>query len=85
MSRIKQEDLLSYLRDEQYVEIEGIDGATPLFSSGLIDSFALVEMMTFIEDKAGVRVEPADITLENVDTIQLILQFVERMAAEQAG
>ena len=53
--------------------------------NGYITDDLTSHAMTFIEDKAGVRVEPADITLENVDTIQLILQFVERMAAEQTG
>ena len=80
---ITEEDLKNYLRDEQYVEIEAIDASTLLFSSGIVDSFALVEMMTFIEDRAGIRIEPADVTLENMDSIELILTFIGRCISEQ--
>lgn len=80
---ITEENLKNYLRDEQYVEIEAIDASTLLFSSGIVDSFALVEMMTFIEDRAGIRIEPADVTLENMDSIELILTFIGRCVSEQ--
>ena len=75
---LTEEDLLKYLRDNQYVDTDGIDRSTLIFSSGIIDSFALIELMTFIEDRTGVAVEAADITLENLDSIERILSFVER-------
>ena len=75
---LTEEDLLKYLRDNQYVDTDGIDRSTLIFSSGIIDSFALIELMTFIEDRTGVALGAADITLENLDSIERILSFVER-------
>lgn len=75
---MNEEDVLTYMRDRLFVATDGIDLTTPLVSSGIIDSFALVELLTFIEDQTGVRFNPADATVENIDTIELILKLVER-------
>ena len=37
----------------------------------------MVNLIMFIEDIAGVRVHPADVTLDNFDSIDRILAFVE--------
>jgi len=78
---LTEDDLRMYLRENQYVDTDGIDQSTLLFSSGIIDSFALIELMTFIEDRTGVAFDAADVTLENLDSIELILAFVERSQA----
>ena len=58
------------------------DGSTPLFSSGMLDSFTMVDLIMFIEKSAGVRLDPSDVTLDNLDTIDRILAFVgQRKAA----
>ena len=79
---LTEADLLEYLRDEHFIDTDGITGTTPLFSDGIIDSMALVEMMTFIMERTGVEFEAGDITLENLDTIELTLQFVARRIEE---
>ena len=73
------QDILDYLRDQQFVDIDGLDAVSPLFSSGIVDSFSLIELMTFIEDRSGVRFEPADVTIENIDTVECILALVSRL------
>jgi len=75
---LNKDDLLAALRDELGVDTTGIDEETSLFSSGLIDSFSLVTLIVFIETKAGIRVEPMDVNLENLDTIGRILRFANR-------
>ena len=80
--KITERELLDYLRDEIGVETDGIDRTTPLVSSGIVDSFSLVEFVTFIENRAGIQFSPADATIENLDSIGLILELVERTAAE---
>ena len=83
--RITEQDLLTYLKDEIGVETDGIDRTTPLVTSGIIDSFSLVEFVTFIESKAGIQFGAADATIENLDSIERILGLVERTASEGAG
>ena len=74
---LDRETLRRYLHEQQGLECEEFDDDTLLFSSGLIDSFSMVDLIMFIEDTAGVRVHPADVTLDNFDSIDRILAFVE--------
>lgn len=47
----------------------------PLFSSGLLDSVAMMSLITFIESSTGADVRPADVTLENFDTLARIADY----------
>lgn len=75
---LTKEALIEFLEFDLGVEVSDIDEETKLFSGGIIDSFALVTMMTFIEKEASIRIAPSDVTLENLDTIDYILGYVER-------
>jgi acyl carrier protein len=37
----------------------------------------MVDLIMFVEDAAGFRLHPTDITLDNLDSIARILAFVE--------
>ncbi|BCU77636.1 phosphopantetheine-binding protein [Luteolibacter sp. LG18] len=49
---------------------------TAMFSSGLLDSFHLVELIAVLEKVSGRRIKPGDINLENLDTPQRIAGFL---------
>ena len=68
--------LLMFLRDELYVDVGDIVASTPLFSSARIDSFAMVDLIAFLEQEADFRMDPADITLDNLDSVDRIVGFV---------
>jgi acyl carrier protein len=53
----------------------------PLISSGLIDSFSLVDVGLFIEDTFGVRIDDSDLTVELMDTLVLMEKAVEQRRA----
>lgn len=53
----------------------------PLISSGLIDSFSLVDVGLFIEDEFGVRIDDSDLTVELMDTLVLMEKAVEQRRA----
>lgn len=76
------EDFRRFLIDELGVEDDNLAGNTPLFSSGVIDSFSLVTLMTFIENSGEVSILPSDVTLENFDSIDRITQFISQKKAE---
>ena len=78
---LNRENLRRYLHEKQGLEPEDFEDDTMLFSSGLIDSFSMVDLIMFIEDTAGFRVHPADVTLDNFDSIDRILAFVEAHCA----
>jgi acyl carrier protein len=73
---LDRESLRRYLQENQGIQPEDFEDDTLLFSSGLIDSFSMVNLIMFIEDSAGLRVHPADVTLDNFDSIERILEFV---------
>jgi acyl carrier protein len=77
MMALDRDDLRRYLREKQGLAPEDFADDTMLFSSGLIDSFSMVDLIMFIEDAVGCRVHPADVTLDNFDSIERILAFVE--------
>jgi acyl carrier protein len=74
-------NLRCYLHEKQGLEAEDFDDDTLLFSSGLIDSFSMVDLIMFIENTAGFHVHPADVTLDNFDSIDRILAFVAARCA----
>jgi len=82
MPRVTSEELLGFLRDELGVDTSDVDEHTPLFSSGVVDSFSLVSVLTFIETQTGVRVGAMDVTLDNFDSVKRILAFIERAETE---
>jgi len=76
---IKRDNLLDFIRNQLGVDSSSLTDDTPLFSSGLIDSFSLVSMMSFVETEGRFRISPVDVSLDNLDSIGRILRYVERM------
>lgn len=56
------------------------DRTTMLFSSNLLDSFSMVDLIMFLEKETGVRLSPADVNLDNLDSIDRILDFLAKQA-----
>ncbi len=48
-----------------------------LISGGVIDSFSLVELSLFLEEKFGVRPDDTELNADNMDTVQMIANYVE--------
>lgn len=48
-----------------------------LISSGLIDSFHLVDLAVFIEDTFGVRIDDTELNAETFDTLEQLVQIIE--------
>lgn len=73
------DSLIEFLEVDLGVDVSDVDAETPLFSSQLVDSFALVNLMMFLERESGIRIAPADVNLDNMDTIGRMLRYVERV------
>jgi len=48
-----------------------------LISGGVIDSFSLVELSMFLEEKFGVRPDDTELNADNMDSVQMIADYVE--------
>jgi acyl carrier protein len=78
---LTREKLLQQMQDKLGVDTRGIDNDTVLFSSGLMDSFTMVELIMVIEGETGSRLSPLDVNLENFDSLGRIMKFVDRIAS----
>ncbi|WP_300064328.1 acyl carrier protein [uncultured Roseobacter sp.] len=78
---IERAALVDFLEGDLGVDMSDIDDSSALFSSGIVDSFALVTLMMHMERLGGFRINPGDVTLDNFDSIERILAFCERANA----
>jgi acyl carrier protein len=53
-----------------------------LISSGLIDSFHLVDLALFVEDSFGVRIEDTELNAQCFDTLRQLTALIESRQAE---
>ena len=56
-----------------------------LFSSGLIDSLSVMDLVAFIEQQLDCSVSPSDITLENFDSIDRIVGFAGKLMSSEGS
>ncbi|HET9912585.1 MAG TPA: acyl carrier protein [Anaerolineales bacterium] len=49
----------------------------PLISSGLIDSFSLMDIALFVEDTFGVRIEDTELNASTFDNLNQLASLVE--------
>ena len=52
---------------------------TPLVSSGLIDSMALVDLLLKLEDLTHMRIPPGKVQPKDMDTVALMFATVQRV------
>ena len=49
----------------------------PLLSSGLIDSFSLMDLALYVEDTFGVRIEDTELNANTFDTLNQLSALIE--------
>jgi len=49
----------------------------PLISSGLIDSFSLVDLALFIEDSFGVHLDDTELNAQTFDTLDQLVNLIQ--------
>ena len=49
----------------------------PLISSGLIDSFSLMDLALYIEDTFGVRIEDTELNADTFDNLTQLASLIE--------
>jgi acyl carrier protein len=58
-----------------------IDPSEPLISSGLIDSFSLMDVALFVEDTFGVRIEDTELNTDTFDNLTQLASLIESRKA----
>ncbi|MCX6270180.1 MAG: acyl carrier protein [Bacteroidetes bacterium] len=75
--------VLKYVIDE-YLEddSETLTYDSPLISGGIVDSFSMVSLKRFLENKYSISIPDADATPEAFDTVNKICVLVEKFAGK---
>ena len=73
-----------YIMENFGLEREDLEEDTPLFSSNLLDSFAMVDLVSFIETQSGVRFEVLDMHFGNLDSLTKINGIVAKKLGQAA-
>lgn len=54
-----------------------IGASESLISTGLIDSFSLMDLALFVEDTFGVRIEDTELNADTFDTLTQLTSLIE--------
>lgn len=79
------DELLQYI-SENFTgnSTNSVDAETSLFQGQVLDSLNLVELITFVETRFGIKVAPSEVSIDNLDTVNRIAGFIDRKLAEAA-
>lgn len=71
-------ELKKYI-SEEFTSSAGVDLDTvDLLEDEIIDSLGIFTLISFIEEKLGVSIDPVDINLDNFQTLDSITALVEK-------
>jgi len=77
---MRNEDLATFI--EKNLIADGrtkVSDATALIEEGIVDSMGLMQIVTFIEERTGLRVSDDDVTPDNFETVAAIGLLVDRL------
>ena len=79
------DELLQYIADNfTGNSADAVNAETSLFQGQVLDSLNLVELITFVESRFGIKVSPSEVSIDNLDTVNRIAGFIERKLAAAA-
>lgn len=70
---VKEFMLKELLPDESS---DSFDDSTPLISSGILNSLATLQLVTFLEDSFDISVKAREVGIDKMDTLTDIASFV---------
>ena len=79
MQKVRAFTLKELLKNPEY----DLKNDEPLFSSGLIDSFAMAQVGVFIETEFDLYIPDPELTVENMDTVEQITDKILAGLAER--
>ena len=74
-----QEKLKSYITDTfLFGQGDGFDADTSFLEEGILDSTGVMELVAHLEETYGIKIEDDELLPENLDSVNLICEFVAR-------
>jgi acyl carrier protein len=79
-----EESLKAFIEENLVRDAKPITLDEPLLERGILDSLGMLNLISFLEEKAGVRVPDDDVLLENFASVKDIVATVDRLRADRA-
>jgi acyl carrier protein len=75
-------DIITMLEQHVIIEIlkqpgKHLKPGDPLITSGIIDSFHLVDLALYVEDTFGVRIDDSELNSETFDTLEQLAGIIQ--------
>ena len=61
---------------------DSLDDSTPLITGGVLDSIATIKLISFLEERFGVQIEPSEM---NADYLNFLPDIANLVASKQTG
>jgi acyl carrier protein len=79
-SSTEAQAMIDYVKKNLLMDAsEEIGEDTPLVSSGLVDSFALIEVLLELEKVTKRKISPGKVGAKDMDTVSLMLKTADRV------
>jgi acyl carrier protein len=74
-----EKKLIEFIKNEFVTDPEiEIFPETKLISSGIVDSFSLFSLQSYIEREFGKKIPPPLITADSFDTVKQMIEIIEK-------
>lgn len=73
--------LIGFISDSVALADEPIEADTDLLLTGLVDSLGVVMIVGWMEAELGVAIDPADVVLDNFQTVGQMVAFAATLTA----
>ena len=73
--------IVEYINDELLNGVAEVDRNDDLLASGLVDSFAIMWLVAFVEEQSGLTIPPDDLVIDNFRTVAAIEEYLSRQPA----
>lgn len=81
-AKVKSFLLNEYLPGE---DPAALTDTTPLMTTGILDSIAVLKVVTFLEETFGINIEPHEAVVENLNSLADVARLVLRKASATAA
>ncbi len=76
---LSSEQIINYLQETGNLTIN-LSANDALFSSGMLDSVTMMNLIMFLEESCRFQIQPYDVTLENFDTVEKIVGYINEQS-----
>lgn len=78
-----EEDIRNFIAGHLVKDSSALSGIhDPIFSSGVVDSFGMVELLSYLYERYQVDIDPTTVDTQDMDTPAMIAQLVRARRGE---